>query len=123
MLTGCLFGGGGSDDSTTSGTIRTSRVSTTVASLADAGQQPIVVSPADRYSSFQSKDPFVQQQEPDVTDDTTTPVTTTPSATTTTTTTTIDEQHDHQFDLDHQHEFDDVHHFVLYAHASDTERG
>jgi hypothetical protein len=87
MLSGCLFGGGSSDDGTTSGTIHTSGVSTTVASLADTGQQPIIVSPADRYSSFQSKDPFVQQQVPE-TDDTSTPATTTPSATTTTTTST-----------------------------------
>jgi hypothetical protein len=87
LLSGCLFGGGdNADDGTTSGTIRLSGVSTTVASLADAGQQPILVSPADRYSSFQSKDPFVQQQEPEETDDTSTPATTTPSASTTTTT-------------------------------------
>jgi hypothetical protein len=86
MLSGCLFGGG-SDDGATSGTIRIATASPTVASLADASQQPIIVSPADRYSSFQSKDPFVQQQQPDVTDETSTPATTTPSATTTTTTT------------------------------------
>ena len=85
MLSGCLFGGGSSNDGTTSGTIHTSRASTTIASLADAGQ-PIIVSPADRYSSFQSKDPFVQQQVPE-TGDTSTPATTMPSANTTTTTT------------------------------------
>lgn len=89
MLTGCLFGDDEADENKTSGTIRTARVSTTAASLADASGQPLIVAPADRYSNFQSKDPFVQQQEPEEgSDDSSTPATTTPSATTTTTTST-----------------------------------
>lgn len=89
MLSGCLFGGGDSaDDGSTTGTIRITKSPTTVASLADAGGEPIIVSPADRYSSFQSKDPFVQQQVPDETDDTSSPATTSPATSTTTTTST-----------------------------------
>ena len=63
LFTGCLgFGGGGS--SATATTLNQAQVATTVESVADVGQQPIVVSPADKYSSFQSKDPFIQQAVP-----------------------------------------------------------
>ncbi len=58
VLAGCM---GGSSSSTTT-SLRQARVATTVASVADASQEPVVVAPADAYSSFQSKDPFVQQQ-------------------------------------------------------------
>ena len=61
LLSGCLGFGGGSGSSTeiTTGQVG---VATTLTSLADADGQAIVVSPADKYSSFQSKDPFIQQQ-------------------------------------------------------------
>jgi hypothetical protein len=90
MLTGCLGFGGGSSDATSS-TLQHARVATTATtaqSVADASGQPIVVSPADKYSSFQSKDPFVQQQEPTTTETKTSSATTTPPSTTTTTTST-----------------------------------
>ena len=90
MLTGCLGFGGGSSDATSS-TLQHARVATTATStesVADASGQPIVVSPADKYSSFQSKDPFVQQQQPTTTETPTSSATTTPASTTTTTTTT-----------------------------------
>ena len=89
-LSGCLGFGGGSSNSTPS-TLRHVQVVTTAGStnesLADASGQPIVVSPADEYSSFQSKDPFVQQQVSTTTEPDTSSATTTPAATTTTTTT------------------------------------
>ena len=83
LLSGCLGFGGGSGSSTeiTTGQVG---VATTLTSLADADGQAIVVSPADKYSSFQSKDPFIQQQ---VTTATTSTSPTTSSTTTTTTTT------------------------------------
>ncbi len=84
LLSGCLGFGGGSDKSTSS-TVSRGQVGTTVASVADASNEPIVVSPADRYSSFQSKDPFVQQQESTTTEAGSSSSTTTPSGTTTTT--------------------------------------
>ena len=92
LLSGCLGFGGGSS-ATTPSTLRQAHVATTagstVQSVADANQQPIVVSPADEYSSFQSKDPFVQQQVPTTEKQTnTSSATTTPASTTTTTTTT-----------------------------------
>ena len=74
MLSGCLGFGGGSSDATSS-TLQHARVATTAESLADASGQPIVVSPADQYSSFQSKDPFVQQQVPTTTQQQPTPTT------------------------------------------------
>jgi hypothetical protein len=86
MLSGCLGFGGGSSDATPS-TLQQAHVATTAESVADAGGQPIVVSPADKYSSFQSKDPFVQQQVPTTTKTSTSSATTTPTSTTTTTTT------------------------------------
>jgi hypothetical protein len=87
MLSGCMFGGDDADDGTTSGTIRNAKAPTTVASVADVGA-PVVVSPADRYSNFQTKDPFIQQQEPVESGEGSSPATTTPPTPTTTTTTT-----------------------------------
>ena len=93
LLAGCM-GMGGSASSTTS-SLRQARVSTTAQSLADASQEPVIVAPADAYSSFESKDPFVQQQVPtETTEHSTTPSlkppttsgTSTTSSTTTTTT-------------------------------------
>ncbi len=84
LLAGCMGGGGAS--STTS-SLRQARVATTAQSVADASQEPFVVAPADSYSSFQSKDPFVQQQV--ITETTqhtsSTSVSPPPSSTTTTT--------------------------------------
>ena len=84
LLAGCMGGGGAS--STTS-SMRQARVATTAQSVADASQEPFVVAPADSYSSFQSKDPFVQQQV--ITETTqhtdSTSVSPPPSSTTTTT--------------------------------------
>jgi hypothetical protein len=60
LLAGCM-GIGGSKSSTTS-SLKQARVATTAESVADLGQEPVIVAPADAYSSFQSKDPFVQQQ-------------------------------------------------------------
>jgi hypothetical protein len=86
LLSGCMgFGGDSSSKDTTPSTLKHAQVGTTIA-VADAGEQPIIVSPADKYSNFQSKDPFVQQAEPTTSTDNT-PATTTPSATSTTTTT------------------------------------
>jgi hypothetical protein len=86
LFTGCLgFGGGGS--SATATTLNQAQVATTVESVADASQQPIVVSPADKYSSFQSKDPFIQQAVP-TTESTNSTTGTTSSSTTTSSTTT-----------------------------------
>ena len=85
LLAGCMGGGGAS--STTS-SMRQARVATTAQSVADASQEPFVVAPADSYSSFQSKDPFVQQQVMTETTQHTdsTSVSPPPSSTTTTTT-------------------------------------
>ncbi len=88
LLSGCMGFGGDSSDNSPTGTIRSAKVSTTVASVADASMQPVVVSPADKYSSFESKDPFVQQQVPTTEDSSANTTTTTPPSTTTTTTTT-----------------------------------
>jgi hypothetical protein len=91
FLSGCMgFGGGGSNETTT--TAQHARVATTLGagtdtSLADAGGAPVVITPADKYSSFQSKDPFVQQQVPD-TDTTEASTSSTAAGTTTTTATT-----------------------------------
>jgi hypothetical protein len=86
LLAGCM-GAGGSASSTTS-SLRQARVATTVASLADASQEQIVVAPVDAYSSFQSKDPFVQQQVMAETTEKTTPTTLAPPPTSSTTTST-----------------------------------
>jgi hypothetical protein len=85
LLAGCM--GSGSASSTTS-SLRQAKVATTVASLADAGQQPLVAAPVDAYSNFQSKDPFVQQQVVVATTEHTQPTSSvTPPVSTTTTTT------------------------------------
>lgn len=89
LLAGCAgLGGSASSPST----LRQALVSTTAQSLADASQQPIQAAPADAYSSFQSKDPFIQQQVVTPTTQKTTtsvvPPTTTSSSTTTSSTTT-----------------------------------
>jgi hypothetical protein len=85
LLAGCM--GTGSASSTTS-SLRLARVSTTAQSVADAGQQPVVVAPADFYSSFQAKDPFVQQQVVAVTTQPTSPTPVTPAISSSTTTAT-----------------------------------
>jgi hypothetical protein len=99
LLAGCM-GAGGTSSSPSS--LRQARVATTAQSVADASQQPVVVGPADSYSSFQSKDPFVQQQvvtattqrqsqtpsRPPVVTPSTTPTTQAPGATTTSSTST-----------------------------------
>ncbi len=84
LLAGCM--GTGSAGSTTS-SLRQARVSTTAQSVADAGQQPVIVAPADFYSSFQSKDPFIQQQVMTATTLQTSPTYVAPPAASTTTTT------------------------------------
>ena len=89
-LSGCLGFGGGSSDSTPEHPAASACGHHGQTSLADAGEQPIIVSPADEYSSFQSKDPFVQQQVP------TTAKTNTSSATTTPTSTHDDHDYVHQ---------------------------
>jgi hypothetical protein len=85
LLAGCM-GSGGAGSTTSS--LRQAQVATTAQSVADASQEPFVVAPADFYSSFQSKDPFVQQQVITETTPATSqpPVTTPPTSTTTTTT-------------------------------------
>lgn len=88
LLAGCM--GMGSASSTTS-SLNQARVATTAQSVADASQEPLVVVPADAYSSFQTKDPFVQQQVTETTQvKTETPVNPpyNPPATSPTTTTT-----------------------------------
>jgi hypothetical protein len=86
LIAGCMGAGG---SASTPSTLKLARVATTAQSLADASQQPLVVAPADAYSSFQSKDPFIQQQVVTATTQKTTtsivPPTTTSSSTTTTT--------------------------------------
>jgi hypothetical protein len=59
VLAGCM--GSKEASSTTSSLLRPALVVTTAESVADAGQE-LVVSGPDAYSSFQSKDPFIQQQ-------------------------------------------------------------
>jgi cell wall integrity and stress response component len=87
LLAGCMGLGGG--DSSTTSSLRQARVSTTAQSLADASQEPVLVAPTDAYSSFQSKDPFVQQQVATVaTGNTSNPTSVTPAITSSTTTTT-----------------------------------
>jgi hypothetical protein len=87
LLAGCM-GMGGSASSTTS-SLRQARISTTAQSLADASQEPVIVAPADAYSSFQSKDPFVQQVVPtETTQHSTATSVTPPTASSTTTSTT-----------------------------------
>ena len=84
LLAGCM-GSGGAGATTSS--LRQAQVATTAESVADASQEPFVVAPADFYSSFQSKDPFVQQQVVTATTQhTSDSVTPTASSTTTTTT-------------------------------------
>ena len=84
LLAGCM-GSGGAGATTSS--LRQAGVATTAQSVADASQEPFVVAPADSYSSFQSKDPFVQQQVVTATTQhTSDSVTPTASSTTTTTT-------------------------------------
>lgn len=83
LLAGCM----GSDSaSSTTSSLRKAIVSTTAESVADAGQE-VVLSVEDAYSSFQSKDPFIQQQVP-ATEPTNTSETSTSPPTSSTTTTT-----------------------------------
>jgi hypothetical protein len=85
LLAGCM-GSGGAGATTSS--LRQAQVATTAQSVADASQEFVVVAPADSYSSFQSKDPFVQQQVITVTTQNTSQTSVTPPASSTTTTTT-----------------------------------
>lgn len=89
LLSGCLGFGGGAETTETS--VDQTQVqpdaSVTGTSLADLGDEPLVVSPADEYSNFQSKDPFIQQAEPTTSTTSATSSTTTSTASTTTTTT------------------------------------
>jgi len=85
LLAGCMGMGGAS--STTS-SLRQARVATTAQSVADASQEPFVVAPADSYSSFQSKDPFVQQQVMTETTQHASPTSVSPPVSSSTTTTT-----------------------------------
>jgi len=84
LLAGCMGSGGAG---ATTSTLRQARVATTAQSVADASQEPFVVAPADAYSSFQSKDPFVQQQVITVTTQRTSDTSVTPTVSSTTTTT------------------------------------
>ncbi len=119
LLAGCM----GSDSaSSTTSSLRQVIVSTTAETVADAGQE-VVLSVEDSYSSFQSKDPFIQQQVP-TTEATNTSETSTSPPTSSTTTTTARRLDDDQLDLDYQHEQHDIHHRLLvHAYASGARGG
>lgn len=84
LLAGCM--GSDSAGSTTS-SLRQAIVATTVETVADVGQE-VVLSAEDSYSSFQSKDPFIQQQVVTTETSNTSETSTSPPTSSTTTTTT-----------------------------------